>query len=151
MASGWSWSTDSRRVRVRLKAMRERAGDLTPAFEKWGDDVAEEVRLNFASDGARFGHAWAALSPEYAAWKATHFPGKTILRRTDKLFDSVTKRPFAIERIGTHQAEFGTDVDYAKYHKTGTDKMPSRPFLELTAALQRKVNNRILDHIMGES
>lgn len=148
--SSWSWGFDTRRAELRLKQMRERAGDLTPAFEKWGDDVAEEVRLNFAAEGAWFGSAWAALSPQYAAWKALHYPNKTILRRTDKLFDSLTERPMAVERIGKQQAVFGTDVKYARYHQGGTVKMPSRPFLELTAELQRKVNDRILDHIMGK-
>lgn len=150
MPSGWSYSAETRRIRLRLKGMRERAQDVSPALDGWVDDVVEEVTLNFASEGERFGHAWAPLSPAYAAWKSLHYPGKTILRRTDKLYESLTVRPLAIERIGKQSATVGTDVPYARYHRDGTDKMPSRPFLELTAELQRSVNNRILDHIMGD-
>lgn len=149
MSSGWSYDFTGRRIRLRLKGMAERAKDVSPALDGWVDDVVEEVTLQFATEGSRFGAAWAPLTPAYAAWKAVHYPGKTILRRTDKLFESLTVRPLAVERIGKQSATVGTDVSYAKYHAKGTSKMPSRPFLELTAVLQRKANARIIDHIMG--
>lgn len=150
MATGWFWSADSRKARLRLRQVRERTADISPALNVWVDDVAEEVALNFASEGERFGHAWAALSPKYAAWKAMHYPGKTILRREDRLYESLTVRPMAVERITKDSATVGTNVPYAKYHQRGTSKMPSRPFLELTAELQRSLNNHVRDHITGK-
>jgi len=84
------------------------------------------------------GH-WAPLSPVYRAWKERHFPGKKILERTGKLKESLEWNGRRLGRYGFFQATtdsvvFGTDVPYAKYHKSGTPRMPAREFLPVPDA-----------------
>lgn len=131
-----------------LEGMRVRARDVSPAWREWGDDIAAEVRENFASEGGRFGHAWAALTPRYARWKELHYPGQTILRLTDKLFNQITHRPMGVERIDHNSAVFGTNVRYGQWLMHGTHKMVARPFLIMTETLRSKASERILDHIL---
>lgn len=130
-----------------LEGMQRRAGDLRPAWERWGDDVADALRDQFHTEGARFGEAWAALSPRYAAWKTLHFPGKTVLRRTDRLYASLTHRPFAVERVHADSAEFGTDVPYAIFHQRGTRFMPARPIISDDSELIDKARRLVARHI----
>lgn len=96
--------------------------DATPAFEAIGDQFAEAERAIFLQQGP----GWAPLSPRYAAYKAKHWPNMPILTRSGKLQQSLTSRPFGHEQITAKSGEYGTAVDYAKYHQHGTTKMPQR-------------------------
>ena len=131
-----------------LRGLRERAEDVSPAWEKWGDAIVEEEKQQFTLLGARFGSAWAALSPKYARWKALHHPGKPIMRLTDALHDSLTQRPMGVERINSHSAEFGTDVPYAHWHQDGTSKMPRRAVMAETPILAAHAKRLITQHIV---
>lgn len=94
------------------------------------------VQEQFASEGKAVG-GWAPLSPRYAAWKATRYPGKTILRRTDRLMRSLTwtgatlATPEGIAVMGPTDATFGTSVPYARFHQRGTRTMRQRRILYL--------------------
>lgn len=87
---------------------------------------------NFATEGRPVG-GWRPLSPRYAAWKARHYPGKTILRRTDRLITSLTWTGASlagregIARFAETQAELGTAVPYAAAHQHGSSDPPGRP------------------------
>lgn len=96
--------------------------DATPAFEAIGDQFAQAETAIFLQQGP----GWAPLSPKYAAYKARYFPGMPILIRTGKLQQSLTSRPFGHEQIRAQSGEYGTSVNYAKYHQHGTSKMPQR-------------------------
>jgi hypothetical protein len=80
----------------------------------------------FATEGSFGGHGWAALSPRYAAIKATMFPGKPILQATGAL------RQAASNPRGEYTSRAMTltiDNPVASYHQEGTDKMPARPIV----------------------
>ena len=131
-----------------LRELRERADDVSPAWQKWGDEIVLEEAQQFALLGVRFGSAWAALSPKYARWKALHYPGKPIMRLTDRLMDSLTKRPMGVERVSSKSAEFGTDVPYAHWHQDGTSKMPKREIMAETSVLAAHAKRLITRHIV---
>lgn len=48
----------------------------------------EQVQQNFETEGGLVG-GWPGLNPQYAAWKARHFPGTKILERTRRLRNSL--------------------------------------------------------------
>ena len=71
-----------------LRDMRQRARNLKPVFEKAGLALRKYTKSNYLSNGLEVG-GWSPLSPKYAAWKATRFPGAPPMIRTGRLFNSV--------------------------------------------------------------
>lgn len=113
----------------------------------WGEVVialTEAERDWFATEGEG---SWKPLNPEYAATKARLFPGKTILRATDTLYESLTTPNLAASLKNPDQLEFGSDDPVAEYHYKGTPKMPKRnPIIPITR--QREIVRGLLeDHI----
>jgi phage gpG-like protein len=121
-----------------LENMRMRVENAKPAFDAIGDLLAEAETKQFETEGDYGSGGWAALSPKYAAWKAKHYPGKPILEATGALRGSLTSRPFGVEEVSATRAVFGTDIEYAAYHQTGTEKMPARPPMQLPEAERQK-------------
>lgn len=130
-------------VKRTLADYAEAAEDMSPLWEKLATSFQGIERRAFHSQGATSAGGWAALSPAYAAWKARAYPGKTILRRTDALYRSLTERPFGVEVIEPHLMRLGTDVksdtgfDYPRAHQQGTARMPRRRPVVLTEADRR--------------
>lgn len=121
--------------------------DMRPAWEALADRFVALEKRQFATEGL-FSGGWAPLSPRYAAWKSRHFPGKPILRRTDDLFNSLTRRPLGVERIEPDVMVIGSDVSYGKHHQTGTPRMPRRRPVELTEAERREWVRTIQKYII---
>jgi phage gpG-like protein len=134
-----------------LARMTEAVDDLRPVWEALADRFASLEGRQFATEGRYGSGGWAPLSPRYAAWKARHYPGKTILRRTDDLYRSLTERPLGVEVIEPRFAIFGTAVEYGQYHQHGTAHMPRRRPVEFPESERRewvKVLQRFL--VTGE-
>ena len=132
---------------------------LTVGFERLGEDLGDfqrfvwphvtealetESKGQFDVEGGGPSGSWAQLSPAYAAWKEQNYPGQTILRRTDKLFEALTQSssPFARRETTSDTFNFGTQgVEYASHHQVGTDVLVPRPLFdfgtEFEAALVR--------------
>lgn len=108
-----------------LQAMVERTDKLQPVFVWAQTFLRASFAANFASNGLPSG-GWAPLDAEYGSWKATRFPGAPPLVRTGKLFNSLTTTANTATSIKGSSAEFGTTVEYAKFHQRGTSKMPKR-------------------------
>jgi len=90
----------------------------------------EQVQQNFATEGELVG-GWPDLDPEYAAWKARHFPGRKILELHRRLRNSLMPGASGtsgagsdtVLRVRPTELVVGTRVPYAKYHEA------NRPFL----------------------
>lgn len=133
----------------RFTAMALRARDVSPAWRLWGDDVVVAFTEQFVTEGARLlERVWDPLSPRYAAWKERHFPGQTILRRTDAMMHGFTGRPMAVERIEPHSCAFGSNRKPAIWHQKGTRRMPARPIARATSGLKRSASRHIKRHIV---
>lgn len=112
-----------------LEGIEAAAADLRPAWEVLRGRFLTSERRQFASQGGYSG-GWRPLSPRYAAWKAAHFPGKTILRRTDDLYESLVDGP-DIAILEPDYMILGTSVGYAAYHQHGSGALPQRRPVEL--------------------
>lgn len=112
--------------------------DFRPVWEVYRGRFLEAERRQFASEGAYGSGGWAPLSPRYAAWKARHFPGQPIMRRTDDLFHSLTDADGpAIAIMEPSYAIFGSDVLYGVHHQRGDPPVPRRRVLELPESERR--------------
>lgn len=118
-------TVDARRAIKRMKDMAKRAENFKPVF-RWAKKELELANAaNFTSQGLPVG-GWSPLKPQYAAWKAVHFPGAPMLIQDGKLFRSLTQMNGPASSIGRKEATFGTSVEYAKFHQYGTTKMAKR-------------------------
>jgi phage gpG-like protein len=138
-----------------LRGWQIRAVDARPAFELMADAFGDAETRQFDSEGAYGSGGWAPLSPSYAAWKDRHYPGKPILERSGALRHALTQRPFGIEHIQNHFAEFGiaanasTGPYYGQFHQEGTDKMPARPVVAFPESLKREFVKIMQEWLVG--
>ena len=90
----------------------------------------------FRSEGASGASGkWAALSPAYKVFKERDFPGKTILRREDALYESMTG-PDALDSIlrpDRDELVIGSAVPYALIHQK------TRPIISLSEESKRRM------------
>lgn len=126
-----------------LLRFEEALEDLRPVWEVLADRFAAGERRQFASEGAYGSGGWAPLSPRYAAWKAKHYPGKPILRRTDELYNSLTRRPFGIEVLTDKSITVGSGLDRGRYHQAGGPHLPQRRPVELPESERREWVRRV--------
>lgn len=114
--------------------------DLRPFWPLLTREWIAWASEQFESEGDyALGHEWAPLSPAYAAWKATHYPGKSILIATGDMRRNVTTP----QRVATPQSlELIVDDEKLAYHQEGTDKMPARPVV-FGAPLPPKLDARL--------
>lgn len=120
-----------------LARFADNVTDAVPLWDKLADRFASVERRQFDSEGAYGSGGWPALSPAYAAWKARAYPGKPILRRTDELYNSLTRRPFGVEVIEPGFMVVGSGIDYGRFHQAGAPPLPQRRPVELPESERR--------------
>lgn len=129
-----------------LTRLQATISDLSSAFRTTGeylvDFFANQV---FESEGAIFGHPWTALSPKYALWKSTHYPGRGILERTGTL-----RRGFKAMSTATYLTVYN-NVEYGKYHQAGTSHLPQRVLVALGDQQREQISAIILQDIISRA
>mgnify|MGYP000943539208 CR=1 FL=1 len=118
---------------TQLNRSLSRLGDDVTDFRPVWEDIDELLRAiteeQFDTEGQG---EWEPLSPTYAAWKAVHYPGKSMLRREDRLIDSLTRETGdSVREFEALQMKWGTKVPYAQYHQQGRG-VPQRRVVDLT-------------------
>lgn len=102
-----------------LREMAARAADATPIMQEIAAGAASEMKANLQAG------KFTPLSKVYAARKAKRYPGKTILRATDEMLQSIDWN------AGPDFAEAGPTDEKARFHASPESraKMPLRdPF-----------------------
>ena len=130
-----------------LSRFGEYANDLHVPFGEMATDFARAEGARFAAQGP----GWAALSPEYAAWKAAHYPGKPILQRTGALLGSLTGGAGFIREITDEAMTLGTRVGYARFHQRGTGRMPKREVIRLQPEDRLRWAKIMQKHLVAEA
>lgn len=113
-----------------LVRFSDHAQDARPAWRAIRREFIKLEKEQFATEGLVGSGGWRALSEPYATWKARHYPGKTILRRTDELYRSLTVGP-AINVVERGFMLIGSDVEHGAFHQSGGPNLPKRPPVEL--------------------
>lgn len=107
----------------------------TVALEIAAAFLRRNAQDQFDSEGGHGSGGWAALADSTVAEKDRLGLQPEILRATDALMSSLTRRSDSQhfeERLSPDSLAFGTRVPYAIYHDTGTSRMPQRKPIELT-------------------
>ena len=133
------------------------------------------MRKIFATEGAASGAKWKPLSDTpgwkegssrsgsmigsgsgYKTWKAKKYPGKTILRREDTLYKSLTRKTGGdtVDYVKglPHGSELwlGSKVPHGIYHdstKPRSSNLPRRPIMRLSDAMIKGFHRIIQKHI----
>ena len=114
-----------------LREIQANAKDATPIMQEIAAGAASEMQKNYQGGRTSQGGAMKPLSKAYAARKAKRFPGKPILRATDKMFQSIAWN------AGSNFAEAGPTDEKARYHASPEPRvvMPLRdPFYVLPSS-----------------
>ena len=126
--------------------------DFTLPLRASEEVIEQSTRRQFAQQGQP---AWKKLKPTYAARKARLHPGKTILRATDALYNSLVRAgsPGAIREVTATQLRFGTSLEVNGWnlgliHQMGRkDKtLPARPMLRLSSTSKRLIVDCFVDY-----
>lgn len=117
------------------------------ALEEVGVIMREAVEKQFESEGGYASGGWLPLKPATVAYKARHGYDPHILRRTDRLMASLTRKFDGdhIERTTGDALIFGSRVPYGIFHQSSQPRtiIPFRPPVALTAADKREMVKRV--------
>jgi len=141
-------TTGTKKVYERMAGLTRRSQDFSSIF-RWAQRELEEAnRENFASRGAASGSPWLPLDNEYARWKLAHYGPLPTLIRSGDLYKEVTFLGGPPTRIGKKSATFGTDLPYAKFHQTGTFKMPQRKVIFVPRLFAARMSQLVLNYLV---
>lgn len=142
-------SIDADDLKITLNGITEALGDLRPAWKDVHNIFTEFEKKVFETEGGYASNDWVPLNPSYAAYKQREYGAKTIMRRSDRLFKSLTSPSHSEHyyQSGPSFVEIGTRTLYARAHQFGYEKMglPARP---LIPKITREEGERIVDAIM---
>lgn len=114
------------RFKKGVKTIKATLKDMRKIWSKVADELDRIVEQIFHTEGAAtVSGQWQELSDAYAARKS---PDHGILRRTDRLYKSLTHK-YAADAVFTMRKDGftrGTRVRYAAFHQNGTRRMPQR-------------------------
>lgn len=131
----------------RLAQIGQKLGNTTPVMAAIGALLESSTRERFATSTAPDGSAWKALSPVSRMLKRRN-KSKPLVEFGD-LMRSITHHASAATVV------VGTDRHYGQYHQTGaqkadgSQKIPARPFLGLSAADKTGINDLLNDFLQG--
>lgn len=137
-------------TQVKAKRLRGRGG----LFEKWLAVIPGFIKKNFDSYGSRLGFSWRPLSPNYAKWKAIHYPGNPILVASGHMRMAATIPHMPgnwISWLGNVML-YGVDTSkfratYPSFHQYGTTKMPERPYMGLATEDLEELTRIAAEHM----
>lgn len=146
----------ARRTRVRsdvdlrpfyryVRGVRRRSNDFSGVFRAAMKDLEKAHAKNFDSGGALVG-GW---KPAYSSWKLEEYGAGGTLVRTGALKSSLTvsNSRGAVRDIGKKQAEFGTKLNYAHFHQTGTEDMAARKIVFAPRSFAEGLGKDALQHV----
>jgi phage gpG-like protein len=133
-------------MRAAIDTVRARASDVSPAFRAFRPVWWENERLIFTAQGIP---GWPSLSPAYAQRKAKIAPGKSMLRLTDRLYQSLTSQTGdSVYTVEPRSLLMGTTVPYSGFHTSGTRRMPARRHVHLLPEYWQKLNAAVFEFII---
>jgi hypothetical protein len=112
---------------------RQQLANLEPLWERFKPIMGEIEAQRFAEAGP----GWAPLAESTIRQKAAAGYPLDPLIRTGALRDSLTQESAAAKTTRLTM-EWGSGVDYAKYHQEGTPRMPQRKVIDIDVDARRR-------------
>lgn len=134
-----SISCDADKALRRLDAMSLRSKNFKPLFYYAQLELQKANSANFAAGGLP-----AANGPWQRRRRPEPWP---LMRRTGKLLASLTSLFGPPNNIGMTEAEFGTNVEYAKFHQYGTTRMPARKIVFEPSGFARDLASKAANYV----
>lgn len=137
----FSASVDGDQVLNRgFNRVEEFISDFRPLWPNVAQEFYAIEREQFDTEGAAGASGkWAALSPAYKRWKEANYPGQSIMRLENALFESLTD-PEALDAVfrpGKDELVIGSRLPYARrQHRM-------RPLISMTEAQKRRLQKAI--------
>ena len=130
--------------------------DYTPLLNDYMGDLEMAHLDYFIGMHDPLGNAWAPLKPATVAGKAanTQAGGATnILFETGDMMNSLVGATSDSIKLVFREGDgaylvFGTSVEYAHWHMTGTSKMAARPFLGMNEPLLTTLTKATADAVV---
>lgn len=109
-----------------LAPLLEALQDFEPVLDEFAEQLTAGEKAGFASQGAAYGSAWAALAPSTVRdrFRQGYGPNAPLVRTgnlADSIGESVNLTPDSVQ-VGVDAGE----VPYANYLQSGTSRMPAR-------------------------
>lgn len=124
----------------------EQISDFRFVWPSVAGEIYQITNEQFESEGASGASGqWAGLSAAYARFKAAEFPGQTILKAEEDMFNSLTdpEAPDAIYRPLKDELIIGSRDPKALAHHKGKGRLPARPIYSFTEAHKRRMQKAI--------
>ncbi len=130
-----------------LDELHDRGEHLQPVLDDIGDRFLDIELAQFRSEGARGSGGWAQLAPSTVRARGSAHP---ILDDTGALRRSLTLSGAtgSVRRLTSTSLLIGTEVDYARYHATGTRHMPARPPVALLPTDVDRFGQMMSEHLL---
>jgi phage gpG-like protein len=132
-----------------LAEIGARGSFTAPVFPVLKKQIQFMNAANFATNGLPVG-GWKPLDAKYAAWKSIRFPGAPTMVRTGALMESLTTTPLVQNETLT-SFEIGTAIPYARFHQTGTFKMPKRQVVYEPVGFAEFASGIVANYVAGIS
>lgn len=132
-------SVDISDVMDMLNEMERRATHFEPVFAKAKISLGASNAENFSSGGLPVG-GWEPRR-DSQPWP--------LMKKTGDLAGDLSSLSGPANVIRPTSAEFGTDIEYAKFHQTGTFKMASRKVVFEPRGFAEEVGKDAAQHIVG--
>ena len=136
------------RVQRHFAASMKRAQSFAAQYRWARREMIRWNVANFATQGGASGKAWNALDTEYQAWKIAHYGGVPTMIRTGDLYRDLITLRGGPNHIGHKSAQFGTDIEYARFHQTGTRHMPEREIVFIPTRFAEGLGSKMADNIV---
>jgi phage gpG-like protein len=133
-------------VAYKMLGMGDRLDDASPVLHAIADMLRlSELKLFETED------AWAPLKESTIERKRALGQPLDILKATEAMFRSLTRHGSGgFEVITDDTLYFGTSVEYAKFHKTGTRFMPKRDPLLVDESLRRRITKEVQRYMVAQ-
>jgi phage gpG-like protein len=120
---------------LHVQNIRQKMGDLSPFWAASEEAFFRSEQAVWARRG------WPEPWPPLAASTIARKRGPGILRETDRMYRSVTSHTGdTVYEYSARNVRFGTNVEYAPYHMTGTRRIPARPFIAMVPEVWNALN-----------
>lgn len=137
------FSVDVRINREEVKKITGRIKDSIKPLSIFARKKLTDIQRQFDNFNDPYGKKWAPLSPNTIARKK---------QNKDKILTHYTPLRKSI-RVDVVQEglRLTASVPYAKFHQTGTSKMPQRLILAITDSDKVRIGRLIKQHVAGRS
>jgi len=137
------------KTRAYFAGMVKRAENFHSQLKWARDEIKKANRMNFTTGGvASTGKKWNALDLEYQSWKIQRYGNLPTMIREGDLFRQLTTLSGRVNHIGLKNAQFGTDLEYAKFHQAGTKFMPARKIVFVPKGFARGLGLEVADYLV---